>query len=366
MSCLAFAYTEIDGMEQLEQLTALLNGGKNLESGQASEAARLLADAGVPPSAKQAFLTAFAAKGETAEEVAAFAGAFRKMAIDPGVDAWADRAIDVCGTGGDGSGTFNISTAVSFVVAAAGVPVFKHGNRSITSNCGSADLLEGLGFRLDLSHEQLRQCLEELNFCFFFAPAFHPAFKEIMPVRKAMAAEGRRSIFNLLGPLINPGRPAHQLLGVFAPQWVEPLAGALDSLGLSAGLVVHGIPEEGRALDELSCAGSNRIAGFGRLSDQSGALSAGDAGLPFCEFGDLAGGGREENLAILRTLITGDSGPVPTGLRDSILFNSGAALWVAGKAPDLRAGIRLADALLREDIVTRWLRKAREFNARFE
>jgi anthranilate phosphoribosyltransferase len=353
-------------MEQLEQLTALLTAGENLQSGQASEAARLQADAAVSLQTKQAFLTAFAAKGETAEEVAAFAGAFRGMAIDPGVEEWADRAIDVCGTGGDGSGTFNISTAVSFVVAAAGVPVFKHGNRSITSKCGSADLLEGLGFRLDLSHEQLRQCLQELNFCFFFAPAFHPAFKEIMPVRKAMAAEGQRSIFNLLGPLINPGRPAHQLLGVFAPHWVEPLAGALDSLGLSAGLVVHGVPEEGRALDELSCAGTNRIAGFGKLSGQSAALSARDAELPTCDFNDLAGGGREENMEILRTLITGDSSTVPTGLRNSILLNAGAALWVAGKATDLKAGIQAADALLREGSVTRWLRKAREFNAQFD
>ncbi len=353
-------------MEQLEQLTSLLGAGENLQAAQVAQAARLLADGEVPRPAKQAFLTAFAAKGETADEVAAFAGAFREMAIDPGVGAWADRAIDVCGTGGDGSGTFNISTAVSFVVAAAGVPVFKHGNRSITSNCGSADLLEGLGFRLDLSHEQLRQCLEELNFCFFFAPAFHPAFKEIMPVRKAMAAEGQRSIFNLLGPLINPGRPAHQLLGVFAPHWVEPLAGALHSLGLSAGLVVHGIPEASRALDELSCAGSNRIAGFGKLSDQSGLLSAADGGLPACKFADLAGGGREENLEILWTLVTGDSGPVPTGLRNSILLNAGAALWAAGRAPDLKGGIQLADSLLREGSVTRWLRKAREFNAQFE
>lgn len=352
-------------MDALEELTSRIASGRSLQPEQAAQAAVLLADADVPPSAKQTFLTAFAAKGEQAEEVAAFADAFRRMAVNPGVEAWAGRAIDVCGTGGDGSGTFNISTAVSFVVAAAGVPVFKHGNRSITSQCGSADLLEGLGFRLDLSHEQLRQSLEELNFCFFFAPAFHPAFREIMPVRKAMAAEGRRSIFNLLGPLINPGRPAHQLLGVFAPQWVEPLAGALDVLELSAGLVVHGIAEEGRALDELSCAGTNRIVGFGALSGQSGALTASDAGLPFCDFSDLAGGGREENLEILRTLITGDSSPVPTGLRNSILLNAGAALWVAGKAPDLTVGIQLADDLLREGSVTRWLRKARKFNAQF-
>lgn len=350
-------------MDALEQLTSTLTAGKNLQPEEAAEAATLLAEAGVSPSTKQAFLIAFATKGETAGEVAAFAGAFRQMAIDPGVEVWADRAIDVCGTGGDGSSTFNISTVVSFVVAAAGVPVFKHGNRSITSKCGSADLLEGLGIRLDLTHGQMRQSLEELNFCFFFAPAFHPAFKEIMPVRKAMAAKGQRSIFNLLGPLINPGRPAHQLLGVYAPHWVEPLAEALGELGLSAGLVVHGFPEEGRALDELSCAGSNKIAGFGKLSDYSGALEASDAGLSACGFTDLAGGGMEDNLAILQSLLSGQDDLVPAGLRNSILFNAGAALWAAGKAADLAAGIQVADTLLRDGSVARWLKRAQEFNS---
>lgn len=353
-------------MGELEELQSLVAAGSDLQSSQAMRAATLLADAGVPPSAKQGFLTAFAAKGETAEEVAAFASAFRQMAINPRVEAWADRAIDVCGTGGDGSSTFNISTAVSFIVAAAGVPVFKHGNRSITSTCGSADLLEGLGFRLDLSHEQLRQCLEELDFCFFFAPAFHPAFKEIMPVRKAMAAAGQRSIFNLLGPLINPGRPAHQLLGVFAPHWVEPLAEALGALELAAGLVVHGYPEEGRALDELSCAGSNQFSGFGKLSKYSGALSANDVGLPPCDLADLVGGGLNDNLAILDSVLSGDEGRVPLGLRNSILLNAGAALWASGKTADLKDGIQTADEHLRDGSVARWLQRAQALNAQFE
>jgi anthranilate phosphoribosyltransferase len=355
---------KISEMDDLEQLTAQVAAARDLGPGEMARAALLLADAEVSASAKQTFLTAFAAKGETAGEVAALAASFRDMAIDPGVGDWAERAIDVCGTGGDGSGTFNISTTVSFIVAAAGIPVFKHGNRSITSSCGSADLLEGLGIRLDLSHEQLRRSLEELNFCFFFAPAFHPAFKAIMPVRKAMAAEGQRSIFNLLGPLINPGRPAHQLLGVFSGQWVAPLAGALGALGLSAGLVVHGRPEAGRALDELSCAGENQIAGFGRLAAHTGNLSAEDAGLPPCQFADLAGGGLEDNLAVLRSLVSG--GTVPPGLRNTILFNAGAALWAAGAAEDLKAGVQIADSLLCEGRVADWLESARAFNARCE
>ena len=349
-------------MSPIEQLTESVAAGQHLQPEQAADAAKLLAAAEVSLDAKKAFLVAFSAKGETAAEVAAFASTFREMAIDPGVEAWAERAVDVCGTGGDGSSTFNISTAVSFIVAAAGVPVFKHGNRSITSKCGSADLLEGLGIRLDLSHEQIRQSLEEINFCFFFAPAFHPAFKEIMPVRKALAADGQRSIFNLLGPLINPGRPAHQLMGVFAPQWVEPLAGALDSIGLAAGIVAHGIPEEGRALDELSCAGSNKIAGFGQLKDQSGLLTASDAGLPACDFSDLAGGDLDENLSILHALLSADARQVPAGLRDSILLNAGAALWACGKADGLRAGIQISDTLLNEGSVAAWLEHAQAFN----
>jgi anthranilate phosphoribosyltransferase len=350
-------------MDTLEQLTTQLTAGESLTAEQAGCAAGLLADAGVPAEAKQNFLVAFSAKGETAEEVAAFAAAFREKAINPGVEAWADRAVDVCGTGGDGSSTFNISTAVSFIVAAAGVPVFKHGNRSITSKCGSADLLEGLGIRLDLDHEQIRRSLETLNFCFFFAPAFHPAFKAIMPVRQAMAAEGKRSIFNLLGPLINPGQPAYQLLGVFAPSWVEPLSGALGGLGLAGGLVVHGLPVAGRALDELSCAGSNQIAGFGQLSSLSGTLSASDAGLPSCDFADLAGGDIEENLAILEALLSGSDDRLPAGLRNTILLNAGAALWVCEKATDLKDGIRMCDSLLSDGTVRKWLTKVQEFNA---
>lgn len=352
-------------MNQLEELTSQVAEGQHLPKEQAGRAAALLADAEVAMGAKQDFLIAFAAKGETATEVAAFADTFRGMAIDPGVEAWADRAIDVCGTGGDGSSTFNISTAVSFIVAAAGVPVFKHGNRSITSKCGSADLLEGLGIWLDLTHEQIRESLEELNFCFFFAPAFHPAFKEIMPVRKAMASEGKRSIFNLLGPLINPGRPAHQLLGVFAAKWVAPLAIALDSLGLSAGMVVHGTPEEGRALDELSCAGTNQVAGFGRLGELFGELPADDAGLPACDFAELAGGDLAENLAILEALLEGGAAAVPAGLRNTILLNAGSALWAGGKASDLQAGVQMSDELLNDGSVALWLKQAQEFNAQF-
>ncbi|MFP4069977.1 MAG: anthranilate phosphoribosyltransferase [Opitutales bacterium] len=349
-------------MEKLEQLTELLDAGRDLRAEQTGEAARRLADATVEDASKARFLRALASKGETWTEVAAFAETFRGLAVDPGVAAWAGRAVDVCGTGGDGSGTFNISTAVSFLVAASGVPVFKHGNRSITSRCGSADLLEALDFRLQVSHEAIRQCLEELNYCFFFAPSFHPAFKAIMPVRKQLAAEGRRSIFNLLGPLINPGRPAHQLLGVYSPVWVAPLAKALDSLGLAGGLVVHGQPEPGAALDELSCAGTNICAGFGRLADQKGQVDPADYGLSACQASDLKGGDVAENRTTLEALLGGGARAVPTGLRDSVLLNAGAALWAAEAAEDLKGGIARARETLESGRARDWLERAREFH----
>lgn len=352
-------------MPVIKQLTEQLLGQEDLDLAQATEAAEQLASPEVDLEAKKEFLLALSAKGETGTEVAAFARTFRKFAVDPEVSKWADQAIDVCGTGGDGSSSFNISTAVSFVVAAAGVPVFKHGNRSITSKCGSADLLEALGIRLDASPEQIRSSLEELNFCFFFAPAFHPAFKEIMPVRKALAAEGKRTVFNLLGPLINPGRPAHQLLGVFAEDWVARIASALDEIGLKAGFVVHGTPEPGRALDELSCAGTNSVQGFGSFSAESGQWVASEAGLSQCPFSDLSGGDLEENLKTMHDLLSGEAGSVPSGLRDTVLLNAGTALWVAGKAEDLKGGVQLADELLSSGAVAKWLEEAQSFYANF-
>ena len=351
-------------MATLEELRKTITNGGDLDWEVATQAALALADEDLGNPEKAAFLIALAGKGETATEVAAFAATFRKLAVDPEVGEWAAHAVDVCGTGGDGSGTFNISTTVSFIAATAGVPVFKHGNRSITSKCGSADLLEALGFKLDAPLPILRESLRELNFCFFFAPAFHPAFKAIMPVRKELAGQGIRTIFNLLGPLINPGQPAHQLLGVFSDEWVAPLAEALGALDLKAGLVVNGKPEAGRALDELSCAGSNTVAGLGGLDAVAGALNAADAGLAECDFADLRGGDVAVNLELLDGLV-GRAGAeqVPAGLRDTVLMNAGAALWVAGRASDLKDGVGQARELLESGAVREWLDKARNFYA---
>ncbi len=183
-----------------------------------AEAAEALASAEVGDEPKAAFLTALAVKGETAAEVAAFATEFRARAVNPGVEAWAAEAIDVVGTGGDHAGGFNISSLVVLTLASAGVTVMKHGNRGITSNCGSADLLAALGVNLEATPAQARAALGALGFAFFFAPAYHPAFRQIGPARKILAARGQRTIFNILGPLVNPGRPAFILLGTSMPR----------------------------------------------------------------------------------------------------------------------------------------------------
>ena len=348
-------------METLEQLTQLLSAGNDLDPSQASVAAKVLVSASASLNVRKSFLLALSSKGETATEVAGFAAAFREMAIDPGVAEWASQAIDIVGTGGDGAGTFNISTAVSFLVAASGVLVFKHGNRSITSECGSADMMEAVGIPLNLSNEIILESIRELNYVFFFAPVFHPAFKEIMPVRKALASEGRRTIFNLLGPLINPGRPAYQLTGVYSTDWLIPFATALGLLGLKGGLVVHGMPSLGKCLDELSCAGANRVAGFGHFAESRDSLAAADVDLPSCAPDELSGGDASANLATMHALMSGDPQAVSSGLRNTVLLNAAAALWIAGRASNLKDGVEQARQTLESGTAWQWLEKVRCF-----
>lgn len=344
----------------LDALTVQLRKGADLDEAQSEEAAKSLASADISAESKEVFLIALAEKGETAAEVAGFANVFRKLAKDPGVSAYAETAIDIVGTGGDHAGSFNISTTVSFILAAAGVKVLKHGSRAITSKSGSADFLEAIGIDLEADIDKIHRSLEVLNFCFFFAPAFHPAFKEIGPVRKALASKGQRSIFNIIGPLINPGRPAYQLLGVFAEIWVEPLAHALQNLGLKRGLVVHGKLAESKVMDELTCAGENRVAGVGELNQTNEVWVPEDFGLDQCEFSDLAGGSTEDNLELLNAILDGGG---RKGLIDTLSWNAGTALWIAGMAKDPREGIEQAKILLLNGAVKDWLNRARDFYA---
>lgn len=347
-------------MPQLADLTAQLAAGQDLAPTEVDRAAVALTETAESDASKAAFLAALAAKGETAEEVAGFARAFRARAVNPGVERWASRAIDIVGTGGDHAGGFNISSLVVLVLASAGVTVMKHGNRGVTSKCGSADLLAGLGVSLDAPPEKLRQALDQLGFVFFFAPGYHPAFKHIVPVRKALAAQGQRSVFNILGPLINPGRPAHVLLGVFARAWVPKLAAALDALDTGAGLAVHGVIDSQRGIDELTTATPNHVRGFGRLREISGEWSAADFGLSPSPFSDLQGGDLAANLAITEAVLAGRG---PAGLVDTIALNAAVAMWIVGKTSNVRDGIGPARELLIGGAVAKKLADTREFYA---
>ena len=346
-------------LSSLDDLTAPLAQGEDLTSEQATKAAFLLAREEVPDSAKEGFLRALAQKGETATELAAFAAAFRSLARNPHLEAFAAGAIDVCGTGGDKQGTANLSSMTALLIASAGVPVFKHGNRSITSRCGSADFLQALGIPLEPSDEDLRQAMEELNFVFFFAPVFHPAFKAIMPVRKKMAAAGERTIFNLLGPLINPGRPGRQLLGVYQEGLVSLLGEALASLGTVEGVTAHcRLPEGG--LDEISTAGTNVLYGFGAFQRLSGEVNPGDFGLPLAPVAELKGGELEENLALFTAL---QEDRAPAGLAHSLQLNAAYALVVAGRCETVPEGMALAREQLVSGRLSAYLEKIRTFFA---
>jgi anthranilate phosphoribosyltransferase len=345
-------------MTDLASLAAQLDARRDLSAGQVAAAAEALASPAVGDDAKAAFLVALSEKGESIAEVAAFAQAFRGFAVNPGVEAWAPAAIDIVGTGGDHAGGFNISSLVVLTLASAGVTVMKHGNRGITSQCGSADLMAALGVDLQAPPGKLRQALDELGFVFFFAPAYHPAFKHIGPVRKALAAQGRRTVFNILGPLINPGRPAHVLLGAFAEPWVPKLAGALDALGAEAGLAAHGILGPGRGIDELTTATANRVRGFGRLGSLDALWQPQDFGLPLSPFDDLRGGDLAANLAIVENLLAGRA---PAGLVDTIALNAAVALWITGRTPGVREGLGLAREHLLGGAVREKIAAIREF-----
>lgn len=331
-------------MSVLAALTPRLLVRQNLAPDDVAAASAALASPEVPDEPKIAFLTALGEKGETAEEVAAFARSFRAWALDPGVEKWAAGAIDIVGTGGDHAGGFNISSLVVLTLATLGVPVMKHGNRGITSKCGSADLLAALGVQLDAPPAKHQAALEQLGYTFFFAPGFHPAFKHIAPVRKALAQQGRRSVFNILGPLINPGRPAHVLLGVFSELWVPRLADVLELLGTSAGLAAHGVIGPGQGIDELTTATPNRVRGFGRLRAVDGLWHGADHGLALSTFDDLRGGDLATNLAIVDAVLAGRG---PTGLVDTVTLNAAVALWITGRTQGVAEGLAPArEALL--------------------
>lgn len=339
----------------LDNLIADLAASRHLSGGQVHSAVEQIVDESVPAVLKADFLCHLALKGETVGEIAAFARALRARAIQPPLDpAWRNsrEILDVCGTGGDRLNTFNISTTVAIICAAAGVSVAKHGNRAITSQAGSADVLEALGIKIDLPPAEAARSLRERNFAFFFAPNYHPAFKHIAAARKLCADRGQRTIFNFLGPLLNPAAPGAQLVGVPRPELCEPLAHVLQSLGARRAMVVSGnVPTLdprpstlSSFLDELSTLGPNTIAEF--YQERGFATSTLDpANFPLqpATLADLAGSDKQANAEIVRRILRGDErGPK----RDAVLLNTAAALFVASRVRTLNEGWDLASELI--------------------
>ncbi|KUR79681.1 anthranilate phosphoribosyltransferase [Novosphingobium sp. Fuku2-ISO-50] len=299
-----------------------------LAEDEAEQAFGAILDGRVDDEAITAFLIALSDRGETASEIAGAARAMRARMIPIAAPA---GAIDVCGTGGDGHHTLNVSTAVSLVVAACGVPVAKHGNRAASSKAGAADTLEALGLNLDRAGETAEATLRDLGICFLFAARHHPAMGRIMPIRRAI---GRRTIFNLMGPLANPAGVTRQLVGIARPAYVPIYGEALRRLGTTRAFVVSG--DEG--LDELSLAGGNEIADVAGDAVLMHRVAPGDAGLATAPVAAIHGGDAAYNAGALRRLLMGETGPY----RDAVLFNAAAALIIAGEVTDWHAGVEEA------------------------
>lgn len=301
---------------------------RSLSEQEMEDAMTAIMDGNVSGDEIAAFLTALAQRGETVDEITGAARVLRRKAAT--IEA-PEKALDCCGTGGDGIGTYNISTAVALVAAACGVPVAKHGNRAASSKSGAADVLEALGVNLDVPHELLSQTLHELNFCFLMAPRHHEAVRHVVPIRKKL---GFRTIFNLLGPLANPAGTRYQLMGVFDRKWIVPLAETLARLGSEKAWIVHGSDR----LDEITLTGPTWIAKLenGEVTEET--VTPADFGLDYVRPQDLLGGTAQDNARALQHLLDGK----PSAYRDIVIANCAAVLNIHGSATSLREGAALA------------------------
>ena len=312
----------------LKELLGLAATGQVLTEQQAERAFDIIMSGDATPAQMGAFLMALRVRGESVAEITGAVRAMRSKMLT--IEA-PDDAIDVCGTGGDASGTFNISTASQFVIAACGVPVAKHGNRALSSKSGAADVLAALGVNIEADMRLVEKALKEVGTCFLMAPRHHSAMRHVGPTRVEL---GTRTIFNLMGPLSNPARVKRQLVGVFSSDWIEPMAQVLKGLGHEAAWVVHGAD----GLDELSTTGPSRVAQLKDGAVTTFEVSPEDAGLPKAALSDLAGGDAAQNAKALRAVLAGETGPY----RDIVLYGSAAALLVAGKVDDLKLGVAMA------------------------
>ncbi len=349
----------------MNDLTEHLRGGAALDETQIDTSTAALLDESIDAESKADFLSALAEKGETPGEIAGFVKAFLEHAVDPGLDAASvdGPLIDVCGTGGDKLGMFNVSTTAVFVLAACGAKVVKHGNRGITSKSGGADVLEALGIRIDLPPADFVNCVREVGAGFLFAPLYHPAFKAVAPVRKMLAERGQRTVFNILGPLLNPVRPAYQLIGVFDPALPPVFADILGRLGRKRAWAVHGsVPNGDCGMDEVSILGPTQVSETrdGELLEMQ--LSRGDFGISgaLAMIEELSGGDAQTNAERLVGILDGEViGPK----RDIVIANSAAALVVAGLAENVGDGAAMAERAIDSGGATAVLKKWQAFGA---
>jgi anthranilate phosphoribosyltransferase len=314
-------------MDDLKSIIGKVATGASLTREEAASAFDSMMSGEATPSQMGGLLMALRVRGETVEEITGAVSAMRAKMLRVSAPA---EAIDIVGTGGDGSGSVNVSTCASFVVAGAGIPVAKHGNRALSSRSGAADVLTALGVKIDLRPDQVGRCVREAGIGFMFAPAHHPAMKNVGPTRVELAT---RTIFNLLGPLSNPAGVKRQMVGVFSRQWVQPLAQVLKNLGSDAVWVVHGSD----GLDEITLTGPTFVTALENGNIRSFEISPDDAGLPYAHGEALKGGDAEANAVALKSVLDG----MPSPFRDVALFNAAATFIVAGKVKTLKDGVAL-------------------------
>ena len=345
----------------MKALIEKLRNGIDLNPGDVDLAVVQLLSDQVDDELKAEFLTVLHKKGETAEEMVAFVKQLMKRAVDPMIDPaqLPGPMIDICGTGGDGLDFFNVSTTAMFVVAAGGAVVVKHGNRRVTSSCGSADVLEQLGIAIDLAPEQLQESLKRHGLGFVFARSYHPAFRALAQMRERLARQNMRTVFNLLGPLLNPARPARQLIGVFDPRLTGIFAEALRQLERERAWVVHGLGDNGAGMDDISISGATTVAELADGKVSSAILDVSWLGIPRAAVGELQGGDARENAATIDGIL---SGKISGAKRNMTIVNAAGGFVVAGLARDLKEGIDLAREEIDSGRALEKLRALQNFN----
>ncbi len=318
----------------LKPMISKLIDKQHLTEEEMINAMKIIMDGQAKDSQIGSFLTALRMKGETIEEITGGAKAMRELSTKVNIDD--ELTIDTCGTGGDQANTFNISTAVAFVAASAGVKVVKHGNRSVSSKCGSADVLESLGVNIELNPDQVKRCVEEINIGFMFAPHFHKAMKNVIHQRKEL---GIRTVFNVLGPLTNPAMVKRQVLGIFDESLTEPIAGVLKNLGVKHAMIVHGLD----GLDEITITTKTKVTELKNNQITTYYIDPSDYGISLGSVEDIIGGNPIESASIITGILSGEkTGP----MKDIVILNAGAAIYVGGVVNSLAEGIEKAREVL--------------------